>query len=127
MNAATVLFIICLSIIAIVGTIALVATNFERIIVFVLRAINAPVYLEARMVAALIYQRPAEWQTETYAMVHPKVGKLRATIAARSVELSGPFGEWEPNFIERQIIWDAVVWYRTHYTKAKLTAFMRAS
>lgn len=95
------------------------AVNYERVAVFVLRAINAPVYEEARMIAGLIYQHPEQWKVDSYGMEHPKVGRMR-TAYSSGVELDGRYGNWEPNAIERHIIWKAVRWYRNTYIKSLL-------
>ena len=94
--------------------------NYDIVVVFVLRAINAPVYEEARMIAASLYQHPEQWKADTYCLEHPTLGLLRTSVWVGSVELSGPFGHWEPNRIEKRIIWDAVQWYRRGYIKSLL-------
>lgn len=105
---------------ALVG-IVVAGINYDRVALTVLRAINAPVYEEARMIAALIYQHPEQWnESGGYRLKHPKVGTVKAAFSARSIELDGPYGQWEPNVIERLIIWDAVQWYRRAYIKSLL-------
>jgi hypothetical protein len=98
----------------------LAGVNYDRVTLFVLRAVNAPVYEEARMIAALIYQHPEEWKASSYGMEHPKAGSMRSAYGASSIELDGPYGRWEPNAIERLIIWNAVYWYRHTYVKSLL-------
>lgn len=94
------------------------AMNYDYIAVLVLRMINAPVFPEARMVAALMYQHPEQWKADSYGMEHSKVGRMR--LGYRSIEISGPFGSWEPNTIERRILWEAIKWYRAAYIKSLL-------
>ena len=94
--------------------------NYDVVVVFVLRAVNAPVYSEARMIAALLYQHPEQWKASTYSLEHPTLGTLRASTYVSSVELDGQFGHWQPTAIEKRIIWNAVSWYRRDYIKSLL-------
>jgi hypothetical protein len=106
------------SCISVAGFIA-AAVNYDHVTLFVLRAVNAPVYEEARMIAGLIYQHPEQWKVDSYGMEHPKVGRMR-TAYSSGIELDGRYGNWEPNAIERLIIWRAVRWYRHAYVKSLL-------
>jgi hypothetical protein len=120
MNPGVVFLTWWLGSMALVVCLIIAGVNYDHVTLFVLRAVNAPVYQEARMVAALIYQHPEEWKASSYTMEHTKVGSLRSAISAASIELHGPYGNWEPNAIERLIIWNAVQWYRHTYVKSLL-------
>jgi hypothetical protein len=103
-----------------IGCLIIAGVNYDRVTLFVLRAVNAPVYEEARMIAALIYQHPEEWKARSYGMEHPKAGSMQGVFSASSIELDGPYGRWVPDAIERLIIWNAVRWYRHTYVKSLL-------
>ena len=92
---------------------------FDRLAVFVLRFVDSPLYPEARMVAALIYQHPEQWKASSYSMEHPRVGRITGS-SQQSVEIAGDFGKWEPSAIERRIIFNALHWFRTVYMKRLL-------
>ena len=84
--------------------------NFDRIAVLALREIETPFFREAWAVAELIYRRSEPWQVDRYELTHPKVGRISHFGYAVGLSVSGPFGEWRPNFIERRIIWNAIAW-----------------
>jgi hypothetical protein len=108
---------------AIVAT-GLVAMHFDHIAVFALRLVGAPVFEEARMVAALLYQHPEQWTVTSYGMEHPQVGKLHSVTHVAGLHITGPFGDWQPNFIERRIIWNAVHWHQRAHIKRLLRQSM---
>jgi hypothetical protein len=98
---------------SIVG-IVVAAMNYDRIAVLLLRAVNAPVYENARRVAGAIYQRPEEWTVTHagHALAHMKVGEVYYGDRVSILHIDNPaFGTWQPNAIERRIISDAVRWH----------------
>ena len=102
------------------------AINFDRLLVMFLCLINAPVYEEARRLADLIYQHPEQWKLSSYTMTHPKIGDIWS-IGALGLHVEGRgFGRWDPNFIERRIIYNAIAWYRRVYIKGLLTQVLNA-
>lgn len=120
------LFLLCLAgfYIAIGGSL-LIAFKFDRIMVFVLRLANAPVCDDARQVAASIYQHPEQWKSGLlgYTLINPTIGEI-TSFSASMLHLEGKaFGRWEPNFIERRIIYDAVRWHQ----RARLRSALRSA
>ena len=94
--------------------------NYDIVAVFLLRALNAPFYPEARRIAWLLYQRPDEWTATTYTLSHPRLGELRG-MHPSSLSLHGAgFGEWAPSPIERRILWNAVLWHRRERVRRAL-------
>jgi hypothetical protein len=93
---------------------------FDRIAVFVLSAINAPVYPEARRVAGLIYQHPEQWERGSlYRLKHQTMEIYSNDYSPRSLYIEGAaFGTWEPAYIERRIIFDAVEWWKRVYIRS---------
>ena len=74
---------------AIVAT-GLVAMHFDQVAVFALRLVDAPVFEEARMVAALLYQHPEQWNRRpAYGMEHPQVGKLHSATHVAGLQITG--------------------------------------
>jgi hypothetical protein len=96
----------------------LIAFNFDRVAVFILDLLGVQVYGTASMIAAMLRQSPQEWTVKApYTLTHPALGEIRGS-GPKSLSVTGPFGEWEPDFIERRIIWDAMVWYRSEYIRS---------
>jgi hypothetical protein len=94
--------------------------NYDIVAVFVLGALNAPCYREARRVAWLLHQHPEEWAATSYTLTHAKLGELRGLHPA-SLSLHGAgFGEWSPSPIEKRILWNAVLWYRREHLRRAL-------
>jgi hypothetical protein len=92
---------------------------FDRIVVFVLSAINAPVYPEARALAGLIYHHPEQWTLTGLYLKHPTAGDVRDGPVPALVYVDGPaFGRWEPTFIERRILFDAIRWWKRVYIRS---------
>ena len=113
---------------AFAGSVPLIGINFDRIAVAFLCLVNAPVYEEARRIAALIYQHPEQWAMTSHTLRHPRVGEIWSGLGCNSslhVEGEG-FGRWDPNFIERRIIYNAIAWYRRVYIKHLLTQVLNA-
>jgi hypothetical protein len=106
---------------AIVAGIIVAGVNFDRIAVFVLSVLNAPVYEEARRIAASIYNTPQQWKPGIYGLTHERIGSICSSSLACSLYLSGDaYGTWQPNFVERRIIYDAVRWHRRMSIRAGL-------
>ena len=112
MHEAIVFLIVWLGGCAIVAGVVVIVVNFDRIAAFVIDVTDAPICLTAQMVAALIHQSPAEWENDEhrpYAIRHGDIEVHGSCV--RAVEVRGPqFGAYEPNAIERRIIWNAVTW-----------------
>jgi hypothetical protein len=109
--------VIWLSFVAGVWGLFFVIMNFDRVAVFLLSEIDAPFYGTARTVAAMLRERPNEWTPYgSYTLKHPLLDVSASCV--RGVSVSGPFGEWKPDFIERRLIWDAMVWYRREYIRS---------
>lgn len=100
--------------------------NFDRVAVFFLSALNLPVYLEARRVAALLYQHPEQWRIEPIVrnLFHPTVGAIEGINYPSNVHVVGPYGRWEPTRIEKRIIWNAVQWWQHAYIGSLLMKAM---
>jgi hypothetical protein len=128
MNPALVFLVCWLLCCAFVALVIIAGVNFDRIAVAFLCLINAPVYEEARRIAALIYQHPEQWTMRSYTLTHPRVGEIWSGLGCNSslhIEGHG-FGRWDPNFIERRIINNAIAWYRRVYIKHLLTQVLNA-
>jgi hypothetical protein len=121
MNPGLAFLLFMAAIFLIIGSILTVVFQGDRLLVMVLRLIDAPVYPEARMIAALIYRHPEQWKMGTYQMEHPSVGQIWVGHSASGVHVEGKFGRWDPNLIERRIIANAVAWYRSAYIKQLLS------
>jgi hypothetical protein len=120
MNSGVIMLIFTTSVTSAVSLVLLTIFNFDRILVFLLRLADAPFYEEARRVAASIYQHPERWKVSRCILSNPAIGEIWTSSRAFGVHLEGPFGKWEPNFIE--IIYDAVVWHRRFLINAALDA-----
>ncbi len=119
MSLGTEVVLVLFGVSAFIGGVPLIGVNFDRIAVAFLRLVNAPVYEEARRIAALIYQHPEQWVMTNHTLRHPRVGEIWHGLSCNSslhVEGEG-FGRWDPNFIERRIIYNAIAWYRRFYIK----------
>jgi hypothetical protein len=107
----------CVVWVALCGSMAgIIATvvNYDRIAVFLLRAVNAPVCEDARRIAGSIYQHPDQWSLTHggHALAHAKIGEVYYGDRPSLLHIDNPaFGKWEPNAIERRIISDAVRWH----------------
>jgi hypothetical protein len=94
--------------------------NYDIIMVFVLRALNAPFYPEARRIAWLLYRHPEQWAATSYTLSHAKLGELRG-LSPATLSLHGAgFGEWTPTAVEKRIVWNAVLWYRREQLRKTL-------
>lgn len=92
---------------------------FDRIAVFVLSAIDAPVYPEARALAGLIYRYPEQWTLTAVYLKHPTIGNVRDGPGPGFTHVEGSaFGTWEPTYIERRILFDAVRWWKRVYVRS---------
>jgi hypothetical protein len=99
------------------------AVNYDIVAVFFLRLVNAPVYLEARRIAGLIYQHPEQWTVSAYTFKHPAIGQISHASLPEILDLDGEgFGHWKPTAIERRIIADAARWYRRVYIRSLVGA-----
>ena len=96
MNPGLTFLLFMAAVFSIFGSILIVVFHGDRLLVMVLRLIDAPVYPEARMIAALIYQHPEQWKMGTYQMEHPSVGQIWAGHSANGVHIEGKFGRWDP-------------------------------
>jgi hypothetical protein len=123
------LWLICyLAVCGVIAGIIIAGFNFDRIAVAFLCLVNAPIYEEARRLATLIYQHPEQWKMTSHTLTHAKVGEVWSGLGCDSslhVEGEG-FGRWDPNFIERRIIYNAIAWYRRFYIKHLLTQVLNA-
>jgi hypothetical protein len=68
------------------------------------------------MIADLIYRHPERFEGDSRTLNHPEFVRIRGSYAS-NLSIEGPAGEWEPNFIERRIIWNAIVWRRREAIK----------
>jgi hypothetical protein len=88
-----------------------------------MRAGQIYLFPEAIRLAVSLERDTAQWRFSQYGAEHPTLGNLRAH-SAYIVQLTTKVGddtiEWEPNFIERQIIWNALSATRTRLLRAKL-------
>jgi hypothetical protein len=123
MNKDLVFLIIWLMFCGTIGGVILLVFHLDRLVVAFLCLINAPVYPEARRVATLVYQHPGQWKAYEHKLEHPKIGEIWCGLGCnRSLHVEGKaFGRWDPNYIERRIIYNAVSWYRRVYIKHLLT------
>lgn len=118
MSADMLFFVLWLSSLAAIPAIVLSIVHFDRIALVFLHAINAPVYEEARRIAALIYQHPEQWTMSQFSLTHPVIGEICCVLGACSIHFEGKgFGRWESSRIERRIIYNAISWYRHDYIK----------
>jgi hypothetical protein len=94
--------------------------HFDKLAVWFLSTMNAPVYPEARRVAGLIYQHPEQWERGSlYRLKHPTMEIYSNDYSPRSLYIQGAaFGTWEPTYIERRIIFDAVEWWKRVYIRS---------
>lgn len=113
------LFVVWLAFCALVFGVVAGGFNFDKLAVFFLRAIDAPVYPEARRVAGMVYQHPEQWTLKSsYYLKHQTI-EVYACATPQSLYVSGePFGNWEPTYIERRIIFDAVEWWKRVYVSS---------
>jgi hypothetical protein len=94
--------------------------NYDIIMVFVLGALDAPFYGEARRIAWLLHRHPEQWAATSYTLSHAKLGELRG-LSPATLSLHGAgFGEWTPTPVERRIVWNAVLWYRREQLRKTL-------
>jgi hypothetical protein len=123
------LFLVCWAgFMAFVGSVLVLAMNYDRVLVAFFRLCDAPVCAEARMIAGMIYRHPEQWTASgSYTLKHPKVGEIWSGSGATGLHVEGAFGRWNPNVVERRIIFDAIAWYRTAYMKRLLTEAMAAA
>jgi hypothetical protein len=107
------------------GCVAVIAFNFDRIVVRLLRCSGMPVYPLAVSIAVLIYKHPEQWTCRTHEMLHPKVGSVWTSNKAYGLHVDSDFGRWDPNWIERRIIRDAVDWRIRTFVRNRITQAMR--
>ena len=100
-----------------------VLMNYDRIIARAVEWFEIPFWLEAQIIAASIHRSPEEWEVSRSSMKHPALGEIN-TYSSISVEIFGHrFGRWQPNAIERRIIWNAIEWrQRSAIRKALMTS-----
>jgi hypothetical protein len=88
------------------------AICFDRVAVFVLGAINAPFYEDARRVAGMIYAHPDQWSIGHDTLKHATL-MIRWTTTASILRIEGgAFGEWHPSWVERRILYNACRWHQ---------------
>jgi hypothetical protein len=96
---------------------------FERVVVWALRTFHIFAFPNAIRIAVSLERDGAEWELGTSYLKHPKIGSIRmGSVHSVCVHLDGkqPSLIWEPNFIERRIIWDAVQAWMAHRIDAHL-------
>ena len=112
-------FVVWLSCSALLFGIVAGGVNFDKLVVFFLSAIDAPVYPEARALAGLIYRYPEQWTLTAVYLKHPTIGNVRDGPGPSFTHVEGPtFGTWEPTYIERRILFDAVRWWKRVYVRS---------
>src|SRR5690349_5121824 len=104
-----------------IGLVALVIMNFDRIAVWVIRGFQLPLYPTAVGIAILVVERPEQWSSDPYHLSHPDIGSIWIANAAYGLHIETDIGKWEPNFIERRIIREAVDWRIGRYVRERLT------
>jgi hypothetical protein len=115
-----------LVIVAIVsGALATSTYWFERLIVWMLRTFHIFAFPNAIRIAVSLERDGGEWELGNSYIKHPKIGLVRID-GVHSVRLhlddKQPALIWEPNFIERRIIWDAAQAWMAHRIDAHLSA-----
>lgn len=109
-----------LFIVALIGTGIFAAYHLDRIAVFVIRRANIPVFRVAVGIAIMIVEHPEQWSFDKYHMWHPDIGSIWTGNGAYGVYVETEMGKWQPNFIERRIIREAVDWRISRYLRDRL-------
>jgi hypothetical protein len=119
-------FLLCfVGFMAFVGGVVATVINIDRVVVTLLRLVNAPVYEDARMIAGSIYRHPEQWTLYGGdALKHETIGMIHQAgyIPLLHIDNSA-FGSWKPNMIERRIIGDAVEWHHRTQVRSVLRKF----
>lgn len=105
-----------------VGGFIVAVVNGDRLVVIACCLLRLPVFVEARMIAALIHQRPEEWSSGRRSLHHASVGSITVSVAPLHVDVSTALGNWRPNAFERRIIWDAAQWRLRTYVRQRVGA-----
>ena len=95
-------------------------SNYDRIIVSLMRRFNIHIYPTAISIAVLLTEHPEQWSSDKHYMSHPDIGSIWTANAAYGLRIETAFGTWKPNAIERRIIRDAVDWRIDDYIRHRL-------
>lgn len=124
MSAELATFLIFLSFLALLICALLVALNYDRMIVTLMRGFNIRLYPTAIAIAMLIEKCPEQWTGSAHHLSHPDIGDIWTANGAYGLYVDMNFGRWKPNAIERRIICDAVDWRMGLYIRNRVQKAM---
>ena len=99
----------------------------DRLVVILLRRLGLGMALfpTAVGIAVSIITHPEQWSSDGDHLIHPDIGTIWIANAARGIHVDTEMGRWEPNWIERRIIREAVDWRVSNYIRDRLEVTVR--
>jgi hypothetical protein len=112
---------------AAVAAICTMSLWFDRVAVIVLRRLGLGMMLfpTAVGIAVSITSHPEQWSSDGYQIAHSDIGRIWIGNAAYGIRVETAFGKWQPNWIERRIIREAVDWRIGRYIRDRLELSVR--
>jgi len=98
----------------------LMAVFSDRIVVFLMRWLNLPLFPTAVGIAISIMEHPEEWSSNKHELCHCDIGSIWIANDAYGIRVETAFGTWNPNRIERRIIREAVDWRIGGYIRNRI-------
>jgi hypothetical protein len=105
-------FIIWLTMCATIGGVATIPFWVDRVVVRLLPGWSRAAFPAAARVALSLERDTADWRFSDSGAQHQGIGEIRAAYGPRSLHVLVEFGtdrlDWEPNFLERRLLWNAL-------------------
>jgi hypothetical protein len=99
----------------------------DRLVVILLRRLGLGMALfpTAVGIAVSIITHPEQWSSDGNRLIHPDIGRIWIANKAWGIHVDTEMGRWEPNWIERRIIREAVDWRLSNYIRDRLEVTVR--
>jgi hypothetical protein len=115
--------------VSVMGAIIAIPLWFDRVAVIALRwsGLGPVLYPTAVGIAVLIVTHPEQWTNEGLQLTrlkHADIGTVWV-VSGSTLHVETAMGQWEPGFIERRIIREAVDWRLGRYIRDRLEVAVR--
>jgi hypothetical protein len=127
MKDLLIFLVLCIACVAAVAALCTTPLWIDCLVVILLRRLGLGMMLfpTAVGIAVSITCHPEQWSSDGYHINHPDIGRIWIGNAAYGIRVETAFGKWQPNFIERRIIREAVDWRIGAYIRDRLEVALR--
>jgi hypothetical protein len=115
--------------VSVMGAIIAIPLWFDRVAVIALRwsGLGPVLYPTAVGIAVLIVTHPEQWANEGLQMTrlkHADIGTVWV-VSGSTLHVETAMGLWEPSYLEKRIIREAVDWRMSNYIRDRLEVAVR--